>query len=153
MWLTILQLNCQSPVSCHKQQKFKAVLSSEAKSKEGNEIQHSGLFNVARGSIVQRLWVWSERNAMSILNNIVPFWGLRACGRVASFSDFKKDCDSANYYRPEAYPVLSYFFFQIIPLLAQAHTKSEGWGLRHYQKSSCWQGTTNRKLCVKAKKQ
>ena len=55
MWLTILQLNCQSPVSCHEQQKFEAVLASEAKSKEGNEIQHSGLFNVARGSIVQRL--------------------------------------------------------------------------------------------------
>ena len=55
MWLTILQLNCQSPVSCHERQKFEAVLASEAKSKEGNEIQHSGLFNVARGSIVQRL--------------------------------------------------------------------------------------------------
>ena len=55
MWLTILQLNCQSPVSCHEQQKFEAVLASEAKSKEGNEIQHSGLFNVAHGSIVQRL--------------------------------------------------------------------------------------------------
>ena len=55
MWLTILQLNCQSPVSCHEQQKFEAVLASEAKSEEGNEIQHSGLFNVARGSIVQRL--------------------------------------------------------------------------------------------------
>ena len=50
MWLTILQLNCQSPVSCQEQQKFEAVLASEAKSKEGNEIQHSGLFNVARGS-------------------------------------------------------------------------------------------------------
>ena len=46
---------------------------------------------------------------------------------VPSFSDFRKDCDtSTNYCRPEAYPVLSDFFFQIIPLLAQAHTKSEG---------------------------
>ena len=116
MWLTILQLNCQSPVSCHEQQKFEAVLASEAKSKEGNEIQHSGLFNVARGSIVQRLWVWSERNAMSILNNIVPFWGLRACRRQTGWHLFlilkKTVIVLANYYRPEAYPVLSYFFFR-----------------------------------------
>ena len=66
---------------------------------------------------------------MSVLNNICDFLrsaGMRRTDRVASFSDFRKDCDtSTNYYRPEAYSVLS-DFFQIIPLLAQAHTKSEG---------------------------
>ena len=128
MWLTILQLNCQSPVSCHEQQKFEAVLVSEAKSKEGNEIQHSGLFNVAHGSIVQRLLFWSEKNAMSMLNNRVPFWGLRACDRVASFSDFRKDCDtSTNYYRPEAYPVLSDFFSDHTFTSTSTY---EEWGLR-----------------------
>ena len=109
MWLTILQLNCQSPVSCHEQQKFEAVLASEAKSKEGNEIQHSGLFNVARGSIVQRLWVWSEKNCNVNVKQHCAFLrspGMRRTNRVASFSDFRKDCDtSTNYYRPEAYPV------------------------------------------------
>ena len=31
--------------------------------------------------VVQRLWVWSEKNALSLLDNFVPFPGLRACRR------------------------------------------------------------------------